>query len=70
MAIQRQKCSSRHQWIERSNFSGRLALVMALVPTVLAQSSMGTIREDIFNSNELTILTSAEDITAANRSGS
>lgn len=52
------------------SFSGRLTLAMALVPTVLVQSSMGTIRADIFNSNGRTSLTSAEDIPAANRSGS
>lgn len=53
------------------SFTGRRTLAMAsLVPTVLAQSSMGTIRAEIFNSDGLTILTSAEDITAANRSGS
>lgn len=56
--------------IKSFSFSRRLTLAMALVLTVLAQSSMGTIRADIFNSNGLTILTSAEDITAANRSGS
>lgn len=50
--------------IKSFSFSGRLTLAMALVPTVRAQSSVGTIRADIFNSNGLTILTSAEDITA------